>query len=812
MIHNFAPDDSTSSDVLYDYFNVGWGGVRSSSLPYAMESNPQNEDDSLYFGHPAEVDYVPLCAWSQEDEGRQVPTDISALNGYTTFVGPGLSIGRSITLPCSLPGGCSSTNQDECMRESCTDAQVANQGYKRIALASPPGGPNCVKDGTYEGQVTLRCSLSHNGIFGQTSTLSKSDPCAPWTNTTLGFKNTETGQTLEVVNVRRWSGIPARTWCSKPEGCTSATRSTCMVPCDESEIPEGHTRMPLEIAATGANCQWHNPRNGGDAFPRKVSVKCDLRPLGYGQTRPPDGKFMTGPLTLYNTANGQTLDIHGVRYWSWNPNNRHLVFHSTVDDVEGDEIAQAAAVQEAVDMANAAFNHTSSDPVSLMISPEVYFTVSETDEQVAVDTTTNFFANDSEDSIPIQVEVVPDDTLPSVLPKPFCRKIEEPCITSTRSTCMVPCEENIPTGYTRMPLEIAASGPNCQHHNPNNGDPFPRKINIKCDLRPLGWGQTKALDKRYMSGPLTLKNTANNRTLDVHGIRYWSWNPNNRQLNFHSTVDDVEGDPAAQAAAVQEAILQANTAFENTSGQTVPLELIYNSFSTSAPTMANLNTFTYVYGNGDDYELNWSIGGRGRRRVGSTQQGIGKRDFTVFTVNWWHSGANLPPNDTYLNRGFLLSSDLGSVKTTADNLVEKTYINRVEPQDYTPRPIDLYSGVHANGVEHFVAVLDGVCNSPATLKCSGKSTPSPNHLPFFHVTCGDSTYLGRNPYHFTPDFGAEFPAHGSIEQPVKAYVCDGQDPSLRPTWKLIGYFDSNCTESEGIAYHDDVCDALFPWE
>ena len=58
--NSFAdPSTPTSIDVDYEYFNVGWGGTRSSNLPYALEADPL--DNSLDYGHPNDMDYVPLC-------------------------------------------------------------------------------------------------------------------------------------------------------------------------------------------------------------------------------------------------------------------------------------------------------------------------------------------------------------------------------------------------------------------------------------------------------------------------------------------------------------------------------------------------------------------------------------------------------------------------------------------------------------------------------------------------------------------------------------------------------------------------------
>ena len=36
-VHNFAPPESAGPDVDQNYFNVGWGGVRTGTLPIALE-------------------------------------------------------------------------------------------------------------------------------------------------------------------------------------------------------------------------------------------------------------------------------------------------------------------------------------------------------------------------------------------------------------------------------------------------------------------------------------------------------------------------------------------------------------------------------------------------------------------------------------------------------------------------------------------------------------------------------------------------------------------------------------------------------
>ena len=107
---------------------------------------------------------------------------------------------------------------------------------------------------------------------------------------------------------------------------------------------------------------------------------------------------------------------------------------------------------------------------------------------------------------------------------------------------------------------------------------------------------------------------------------------------------------------------------------------------------------------------------------------------------------------------------------------------------------------------------------------------SPGYTPYFYVTCGTETYYGSDPYHFTPDFSTlvgetvengAFPDHGFIATPtdsvwtlndndivngiVRSYACEGLDATVRPTWKLLGFFPSSCSPSSSLNYDETVC-------
>jgi len=199
-IQNFA-DPAGAADVN-DYFNTAWGGVRPSALPYPLEPGL---DRSLSYADPASVDYAEACRWGSTDEVDNI-RQLGQLGGYTTFAGPGLKVGNRptpvIDIPCRKPagsGGDCYAAQDTCMVDSCTDAQVANEGYTRLTFQVPSGGVACSRHSMYNGKVSLQCNMidlgfgkNYNGLW----------PCD---SDGIVFKNPATGETLKVLHVRHWS-------------------------------------------------------------------------------------------------------------------------------------------------------------------------------------------------------------------------------------------------------------------------------------------------------------------------------------------------------------------------------------------------------------------------------------------------------------------------------------------------------------------------------------------------------------------------------------------------------------------------------
>ena len=96
--------------------------------------------------------------------------------------------------------------------------------------------------------------------------------------------------------------------------------------------------------------------------------------------------------------------------------------------------------------------------------------------------------------------------------------------------------------------------------------------------------------------------------------------------------------------------------------------------------------------------------------------------------------------------------------------------------------------------------------SKGTSRCIGSSVPGNNLEPYFTITCGASTYLGPDKYHFSPAQSTT----GTYDQwtPIRSYICDGMASTVRPTWKLMGYFpplNAGCQALQNSTYSETFC-------
>ena len=97
---------STPLNTHLDYFNVGWGGVRSSNLPYPLEPNSAGD---LNYENPDNTSILPVCKWGTPNQ-PETDKDIHTGKGYTTFVDNRFLLDQNI--PPVLPW---------CRRKTCPD-------------------------------------------------------------------------------------------------------------------------------------------------------------------------------------------------------------------------------------------------------------------------------------------------------------------------------------------------------------------------------------------------------------------------------------------------------------------------------------------------------------------------------------------------------------------------------------------------------------------------------------------------------------------------------------------------------------------
>ena len=117
--------------------------------------------------------------------------------------------------------------------------------------------------------------------------------------------------------------------------------------------------------------------------------------------------------------------------------------------------------------------------------------------------------------------------------------------------------------------------------------------------------------------------------------------------------------------------------------------------------------------------------------------------------------------------------------------------------------IHLYADPDDNST--FTAHVDGspiICIQDEIV-CTGKSSPHYDMVPLFAITCGDQNYVGSDKYFFAPEVAES--------DPIRPYVCDDSTESIRPEWKLLGFFEEgSCEKLEHAAYDENSCPFRVP--
>ena len=194
---NFARSDSDIRRPGYDeslnYFNVPWGGVRTSHLPDVIEpdvSGKFNIDPS--YGDVR----TPIFGWGQI--GSSSIVDIRSTGGFTTFAGgywPNKTA-APLDLPCVKP--------DMGMVDSCTDAQIEDQNFTRMVLQVPSSGTNCWRHGQSTPENLLLACQLHPPGFGQ-NFASGENSGGNVASGPYQFVNSATGARIIFRNIHHWS-------------------------------------------------------------------------------------------------------------------------------------------------------------------------------------------------------------------------------------------------------------------------------------------------------------------------------------------------------------------------------------------------------------------------------------------------------------------------------------------------------------------------------------------------------------------------------------------------------------------------------
>lgn len=223
----------------------------------------------------------------------------------------------------------------------------------------------------------------------------------------------------------------------------------------------------------------------------------------------------------------------------------------------------------------------------------------------------------------------------------WCRKPGADCYANP-STCMARPTEcynadgTAKTGYTPIQLRVAAGNtPRCTNHI----GIFQGYQTVACRMRATGFGNTGTYLYAGTSsdtcapwlegGSMGIYRNDTGAGITIPYVRHWSWSPSNEMMYFSVYSQDAT-----------QAINLVNSVFDNR-GNASPLPLFFETFPPGetfpGPSYnpGALNAVTFVYGDGNDYNI---VPGNGRRRMGSSN-----RDFTVFTINWWQTGAKLTP-------------------------------------------------------------------------------------------------------------------------------------------------------------------------
>jgi hypothetical protein len=200
---------------------------------------------------------------------------------------------------------------------------------------------------------------------------------------------------------------------------------------------------------------------------------------------------------------------------------------------------------------------------------------------------------------------------------------------------------------------------------------------------------------------------------------------------------------------------------------------------------------TFVHGTDPESQTESWVRSKNRMRFGFTTS---TRDYTVYTIN---PKVTLSPGRTFTYRQFILVDNFDKMENRAAPWVDEVSMDMYEPGEFNGETISLYS---ADGGTTFGATVgsSATCNAvpAAQVKCTGVSFPQATKRALFAIRCPNASYVGTDRYALSPDKG----------DPVRSYLCAGEDILVRPTWTLLGYFtEGDCADLANGVYEDNYC-------
>ena len=170
-----------------------------------------------------------------------------------------------------------------------------------------------------------------------------------------------------------------------------------------------------------------------------------------------------------------------------------------------------------------------------------------------------------------------------------------------------------------------------------------------------------------------------------------------------------------------------------------------------------------------------------------------------FAVLEYISFPNLRYGDSFRARQYYVTDGYAGLGERSEALADDTIEEVITSGELELSQIQLHYAISNSA--SFGASMDGLpCNNAetTTVACAGSTTPQLNKGAFLQITCGSTSYVGTDFYHFS-----NYP-----NTPHRPYTCkvNGVNTSDRPTVKLLGYFGENDC---GNVLQDKVYDANF---